>query len=84
MKRTTTTMVLVSGAIALLLGGCGQRADLEPPAGAALPPAPYGSDAPLSARQLLEPPTLAAPVRSVELRRRSEDREDDPYDLPPE
>ena len=33
---------------------------------------------------LLELETLAAPERSVELRRRSEEREDDPFDLPPE
>jgi hypothetical protein len=33
---------------------------------------------------LLEQEPQAAPNRSVELRTRSEDREDDPFDLPPE
>jgi hypothetical protein len=33
---------------------------------------------------LLRRDALAAPERSVELRRRSEERQDDPFDLPPE
>ncbi|MFZ9396864.1 MAG: hypothetical protein ACO25F_12485 [Erythrobacter sp.] len=68
----------------LLLGACGQRADLAPLANQALPPAPYGSSERPTAAELLEQETLAAPQRSVELRRRSEERADDPYDLPPE
>ena len=70
--------------IAELLAGCGQKADLEPAAGASLPPTPYGGEAQPSAEELLVMDTLAAPQRSVELRRRSEVREDDPFDLPPE
>ena len=66
------------------LAACGQRAELEPLAGQSLPPAPYGSETQPSAEELLKLPTLAAPERSVELRRRSEEREDDPFDLPPE
>ncbi|OYZ39111.1 MAG: hypothetical protein B7Y31_08610, partial [Novosphingobium sp. 16-62-11] len=38
----------------------------------------YGAD------DLLKPPAQAAPARNVEPRRRSQDREDDPFDLPPE
>ena len=65
------------------LAACGQRADLKPRAGKELPPPPYGrADSPKSA-ELLETPTLAIPKRSVELRTRSEEREDDPFDLPP-
>ena len=71
--------------IALLaLGACAQTADLEPAAGESLPPAPYGAEQPLSAEELLELDPQAAPERSVELRRESEEREDDPFDLPPE
>lgn len=66
------------------LAACGQQADLKPLAGTDLPPAPYGSERQRTAEELLEPDTLAAPERSVELRRRSEEREDDPFDLPPE
>jgi hypothetical protein len=66
------------------LSACGQRADIEPLANASLPPAPYGAETQPEAEELLELETLAAPERSVELRRRSEEREDDPFDLPPE
>lgn len=69
---------------AMAAAACGQRADIKPLAGQSLPPAPYGSAAKPTAEELLELETLAAPERSVELRRRSEEREDDPFDLPPE
>ena len=68
----------------LLLVACGAQRDLETQAGKALPPPPYGrADSP-SAEELLEPTPEAQPVRTVELRRQSEEREDDPFDLPPE
>lgn len=67
-----------------LLAACGQTADLRPRAGKELPEAPYGRKDRLSAEELMEPAPQAAPERSVELRRRSEEREDDPFDLPPE
>lgn len=66
------------------LAACGTRAPLAPPENASLPVAPYGAVEKPTSEELLEPTTLAAPERSVELRRRSEDREDDPFDLPPE
>ncbi|TWJ09532.1 hypothetical protein [Altererythrobacter ishigakiensis] len=80
MRRSLLALALASVA----LGACGQRADIEPLANASLPTAPFGSEAKPEAEQLLELETLAAPERSVELRRRSEEREDDPFDLPPE
>ena len=70
--------------LALALAACGSQSDLEPPAGASLPPAPYGRADPPTAAELLELDPQAAPERSVELRRQSEEREDDPFDLPPE
>lgn len=68
----------------LLLAACGQKSALEPAAGQALPPPPYGETEPLDADDLLALDVQAAPERSVELRRESEEREDDPFDLPPE
>ena len=65
------------------LSGCGNRAALEPREGASLPTPPYGREEPLDADALLVPPPLAVPERSVELRRRSEERENDPFDQPP-
>ncbi len=74
--------VLLAGAG--LLAACGSRAPLTPPAGASLPVAPHGATTEPSADELLRRDALAAPERSVELRRRSEERQDDPFDLPPE
>ena len=75
---------VISGAIALLvLAGCGQKNDLEPGPGQTLPVTPYGAEARPTADDLLTLPPQAAPERNVELRRRSEVREDDPFDLPP-
>ena len=66
------------------LAACGQQADLKPLQGASIPAVPYGTTLQPTTEELLKPDTLAAPERSVELRRRSEVREDDPFDLPPE
>ncbi len=79
MKRITVAALSFAA-----LAACGQRADLEPLAGETLPPPPYGASEPLTADELMEPGTQAVPERSVELRRESEEREDDPFDLPPE
>ncbi len=68
----------------LAVAACGVRADLKPRAGKQLPVAPYGRGEQLSSTQLLETTPQAAPERSVELRQRSEERADDPFDLPPQ
>lgn len=68
----------------LALTGCAQRAPLEPAAGRTLPVAPYGARSTPDAEALLTPPPHAVPARTVELRSRSEERADDPFDLPPE
>jgi hypothetical protein len=74
---------LVALMLVTVLAACGQKADLRPAAGNELPVAPYGREERLPAAALLEPPPQAVPERSVELRKRSEEREDDPFDLPP-
>ena len=61
--------------------------DINAPAGSAvnaLPPAPYGREDRPKPDALLTPPVQAKPQRNIELRSRSEEREDDPFDLPPE
>lgn len=83
MKRTLQ-LALGASLGALMLSGCGARAPLEPATGNSAPPAPFGATDSAEPEQLLELEALAAPERSVELRRRSEEREDDPFDLPPE
>jgi len=78
-RRLLTVVPLV-----LLAAACAQKKDLKPVASASLPVAPYGSDHQPSAEELLKPNPQAAPQRSVELRTHSEERQDDPFDLPPE
>ncbi|WP_404479816.1 hypothetical protein [Novosphingobium sp. BL-52-GroH] len=67
----------------LALAACGQRSALALKPGQQLPPAPYGRADKPAAAELLKLPTQAIPERSVELRTKSEQREDDPFDLPP-
>jgi hypothetical protein len=67
----------------LLLASCAQQTDLQPAPGESLPPAPNGRVDPPSPGELLELDPQAAPPRSDELRSRSEERADDPFDLPP-
>ncbi|MEW9856078.1 hypothetical protein [Novosphingobium sp. M1R2S20] len=74
---------LIVCGILLALTGCGSRQGLALKPGQQLPPAPFGRAVKPTPSELLEPPTLAIPARSVELRTRSERREDDPFDLPP-
>ena len=69
--------------LALVIAACGVRADLKPQAGKQLPPAPYGREDRPSSVKLLAVTPQAAPERSVELRKRSEQRADDPFALPP-
>jgi hypothetical protein len=82
MKRLA--ILALSLTLSLALAACGAMGDLEPKAGNSLPPAPYGSSRQPTAERLLESEPQAVPERSVELRSESEEREDDPFDLPPE
>lgn len=74
---------LVLPLLVLGLAGCGATAPLKPAAGKTLPVAPYGVEVKPPAEALLKPTPQAAPERSVELRKRSEERLQDPFDLPP-
>lgn len=78
MMRNAAILILALG-----LAACGVRADLKPQAGQQLPVAPYGREQQPSSAQLLASTPQAAPERSVELRKRSEARADDPFSLPP-
>ena len=68
--------------LALALAGCGLREPLRLPEGEAAPPPPMASR-PLTTDEMLTPPPIARPERVDELLRRSEEREDDRFDLPP-
>jgi predicted small lipoprotein YifL len=70
-------------ASALVLAGCGKVGVLEPMAGKALPPRPYGATTTPTAPQLATPATQTRPERSDELLTSSEHRRGDDFDLPP-
>jgi predicted small lipoprotein YifL len=69
---------------ALLLAGCGIRGPLQPPPGEPLPVAPEMAGRQLTSEELLTPPPIARPERVDELLTRSEEREDDRFELPPQ
>ncbi|HWK36628.1 LPS translocon maturation chaperone LptM [Sphingomonas sp.] len=78
MKRLASALV-----VATLLAGCGARGDLKPPPGEMLPVKPYGAPATPTPADLLKPGAQARPDRSDELLKNSEERGQDPFDLPP-
>ncbi len=82
MARSPTLLLLMLSGLALT--GCGNRRELQPKVGQVLPAPPYGRSDKPTADTLLKPPVQAKPERNVELRQRSEERADDPFDLPPE
>ncbi len=83
MHMKTALFLAFGAALTAALAACGQTAPLKPATGQQLPVAPYGREARPSAVELLAPRPQASPERSIELRARSEDRKDDPFDLPP-
>ncbi|MFN3389118.1 MAG: hypothetical protein ACK40O_09295 [Allosphingosinicella sp.] len=70
-------------ALLLVLAGCGAREPLQPAAGETMPPAPALAAEPPTTQELLTPPPIARPDRQDDSLRRSEEREDDRFDLPP-
>jgi hypothetical protein len=67
----------------LVIGACGQMAELQPAPGQRLPVKPLLASSTPTAEQLLTPPTNARPARVDELIKRSEPRKPDRFDLPP-
>jgi hypothetical protein len=84
MHHSKIATLMIVAMSALTLSGCGNRRVLTPLAGHTLPRVPYGSSYRPNADQLLKPPITAKPERTVDARVRSEERADDPFDLPPE
>lgn len=79
----TGRITLALGAL-VLLSACGGRAALQPPSGTARVPVPRGATAQPTAQQLMTPSEQSRPERNAELLTKSQEREDDPFDLPPE
>ena len=70
--------------LALLASACGVRGPLEPEPGQPLPVQPATAAGPATTEQLLEPPPIARPSRVDEALTRSQEREEDRFDLPPQ
>jgi hypothetical protein len=66
-----------------LLAACGNMEPLQPKAGEGMPARPAMAARAPTTDALLTAPPHAAPPRQDDGLRRSEEREDDPFDLPP-
>ena len=75
--------VLLIIAIAMTATACGKVGDLEPRTGNSLPPKANGQMTAQNAAILSTPSVQARPGRTDELLKRSDRREDDPFDVPP-
>ena len=74
----------LTAALLLALAACGGREPLRPAPGQSMPAAPATSARAPTTEELLDPPPIARPERVDEVLRRSEPRQDDRFDLPPQ
>jgi predicted small lipoprotein YifL len=74
---------LVSLLALALLAACGSKEPLQPRAGQGMPAKPALAVRAPTTDELLTPPPIARPARQDDGLRRSEEREDDSFDLPP-
>lgn len=65
------------------LGACGSRTALQRTPDMTPVPVAQGAEQPETSDQLMEPDIQARPDRSAEPLRRSQERQEDPFDLPP-
>lgn len=79
----TKPYIAIVAFIGLTLSACGRMTPLEPSLKKETADAETGSAAAPNTDKLLQTHPQATPNRNTELRYRSEQREDDPYDLPP-
>lgn len=78
-----TARLTIATLAVLLLAACGTQVDLRPAAGESMPVAPAGAAAVPTVDKLIEPRPQARPGRSDDPLTKSEERQDDPFDLPP-
>jgi hypothetical protein len=74
---------LIALSLAVALSACGGRVALKPKAGQSLPVKPETASAVPTPDQLIEPDVQSRPKRSDEQLRKSEQRREDKFDLPP-
>ncbi len=69
--------------VAFALSACGSRMPLVAGPGAEPVPVARGAEKPATPAELMKPEMQTRPDRSAEPLKRSQRREDDPFDLPP-
>ena len=74
--------LVLLGALSLL-AACGSRQDLKPKSAEQTPPKPIMAATAPTTEQLLALPPIARPARQDDGLSKSEERKDDPFDLPP-
>ena len=79
--RQLATAALLAAALAA--AGCGRQVALAPKPGMKPVPTPAFAAKPESPDALIHPSTQARPLRNADLLSRSEERKEDPFDLPP-
>ncbi len=77
-----TVRLACIAAFAIAAAACGSRVPLEPPMGTIVPKPAQAPAAPTT-EEMLTRYDIAQPDRQDDSLRRSEEREDDPFDLPP-
>lgn len=83
-RMTRPARAALASAVAVLaLAGCGGKSELQPAPGQSLPPAPFAAEVQPTPSELITPSVQARPQRSDELLRRSEERREDRFNLPP-
>jgi hypothetical protein len=82
MAAANMRIPLLLAALALL-AACGNMEPLQPRAGEGMPAKPAMAARAPTTDELLTPAPIARPARQDDGLRRSEEREDDPFDLPP-
>ena len=81
--KASLKLKIATAAALLVLGGCGNVADLRPAEGQSLPVRPLMAQSTPTPEELLTPPAYANPDRVDELMKDSSPRRIDRFDLPP-
>ena len=77
------TRALIALPLLSLLAACGSRTELRPQPGMSAVPKAAEAKAPETPAQLMKPSSQSRPDRKADLILQSEERKDDPFDLPP-
>jgi len=75
--------IALAVSLSLALSACGGRVKLKPQDGKSMPVKPEDVRAQPTVEEMIAPSAQANPKRSDELLKRSEERRDDKFDLPP-